>query len=247
MFPVAPIFQQQLFAGLQAAQQGFFNESQGNLPLAINCYQQAINYLSQSMVGAGQASVSVPDHVYHTYGQIHFCAARAKAAVGDVVGAQQHLMEATTAFSTAANLNPMAPHHRLALGDMLLLMGNLPEAGCAFSAVLQLSPGHPYALQRLAAIRYVSGGQTGMPVFRASSGDNSSGPGMKKIQDTIKVATGAIGLLEKIHKLFEGASTSGDAAMGGGTMQGFDPWSGMMMSADPNLVGGWSGFDNSGF
>ena len=182
MFPVALIFQQQLFAGYQAAEQGFFDESQGSLPLAINCYQQAINHLSQSMVGASQSSVSVPDHVYHAYGQIHFCAARANAAIGDVINAQQHLMEATKAFSIAANLNPMFPHHRLALGAVSLLLGNLPEAERAFNAVLQMAPGHPYALQRLTAIRYVFGGQAGMPLYAASSGGSSTGPGIKKVE-----------------------------------------------------------------
>jgi hypothetical protein len=123
MFLVAPMFQQQLLAGCQAAQQELFNESQGKFPhrdqllLAIYC-------LTQSMVSANQASVFIPDHVYHTYGQVLFCAARAKPAFGDDVSARQYLIEATRAFGTAASLNPIVPFHRVALGNVMLLLGN---------------------------------------------------------------------------------------------------------------------------
>jgi tetratricopeptide (TPR) repeat protein len=247
MFPVPPIFQQQFFAGCQAAQQGFFLESQGNLLLAINCYQQAINCVSQSMFSARQASVPVPDHVYHAHGQMHFFAARAKATVGDVVGAQQHLMEAMNAFSFAANLNPMVPHHRVALGDVLMLLGNLPEAERTFNSALQILPGHPYVLQRLAAIRYVSMGQAGMPAYPTNSGGSSKDPGMEKIQDLMKVAGQGVDLLSKFQKLIGGTPTHGAAAMGDTTMQDFNSWAGMMMGADPNFGGGWGGPDFSGF
>ncbi len=247
MFPVPPIFHQQFFAGCQAAQQGFFLESQGNLLMAINCYQQAIAYVSQSMFSARQASVPVPDHVYHTHGQMHFFAARAKAAAGDVVGAQQHLMEAMNAFSFAANLNPMVPHHRLALGDVLMLLGNLPEAERAFNSALQIVPGHPYVLQRLAAIRYVTMGQTGMPAYPANSGGGSKNQGMANVHDLIKVASEGVDLLSKFKGLFGGASTHGAPAMGDATMQDFSSWTGMMTGGDPNFGGGWGGPDFSGF
>jgi hypothetical protein len=130
---------------------------------------------------------------------------------------------------------------------VLLLLGNLPEAERAFNSALQAAPAHPYALQRLMAIRYVSGGQISMPVYPASSGDSSRSSGMKGIQGAIKVAGDAIDLFSKFQKLFEGASTSGDAAMGGGTVQDFNPWIGIVSSADPGLGGGWWGPDNSGY
>jgi hypothetical protein len=93
------MFEQQLFVGCQAAQQGFFYASQGNLLAANSCYQQAIYCITQSMAGANQASVFIPDHVYHIYGRVLYCAARAKAAAGDGVGAQRLLRMAGKALS----------------------------------------------------------------------------------------------------------------------------------------------------
>jgi tetratricopeptide (TPR) repeat protein len=157
---------QQLMSGYTLAQQGTAAESVGNAAGAAQLYDQAIQWIYQSMMTAMQWNVFIPDTVHASLANAHNCAARVKNQLGLQPVAWQHLNQSLMSLNQAIAQNPNVAGYHAAAGTIMMSMGNLPEAERAFSAAQRLAPSDPQSQQMLGMLQSMRAAMTpqaGMP------------------------------------------------------------------------------------
>jgi tetratricopeptide (TPR) repeat protein len=168
MGPVLATINQQFMTGCNLGQQGMATEMAGNLPAAVQLYDQSLAWIQQSMVTAQQSGVFIPDNVLFAFSYTHFSAARAKNLLGWAPMAWAHLNQALGALNQAIAINPSAVQYHVAAGTIMMTMGNLPEAERAFKTALQLNPTEPYSQYMLGFINSACGNTTAANQYYAA-------------------------------------------------------------------------------
>lgn len=149
-----------------ASQQGAMAEMQGNLPIAVQCYDYAVQLIYQSIASASSYTLPVPESVHHSYAGAHFNAARAKGQLGWGPLAMQHLQQSLMALNQCVALNPRFGPYHSAAGSVLLALGNTREAETALRTALTLNPADAQAHAMLGLL----GGMTPLPHADALAG-----------------------------------------------------------------------------
>ncbi|HTT12100.1 MAG TPA: tetratricopeptide repeat protein [Burkholderiaceae bacterium] len=177
--PMLMMLNQQLGQAIALGQQGMMAETAGNPQYAAQCYDQSIVLIQQSMMGAQQIGMPVPPHVHFALGQAHFCAARAKNAMGWAPLALGHLSYALGAINLAISAGPYVPDYHAFAGMVLLAQGNVAEAQRALTTALQLQPVNP-PVQYLLSMVYAAQGNSAIAQqhYSAVQGMMPAGPPM---------------------------------------------------------------------
>ena len=148
---------QQFQQGLNFAQQGMIAEQTGNWAAVAPCYDQAIAFIGNSIAGAVQAGIPVPDNVHFSYAFCHFNAARVKAAMGWPQLAPMHLAQAFQGLQQALAINPNFFQYHSAIGVVMLAQGNVAGAMQAFQRAVQLNPADSWSQWMLASLYSAQG------------------------------------------------------------------------------------------
>jgi tetratricopeptide (TPR) repeat protein len=208
-----PPHEQLLTAARQAMQQVMLFETQGNLMAAIAGIDQAIGFYAQSMNGAAQWGIFIPDPIHFEYGYAHATAARLKRQTGMMPAMiPQHLFMALSAINQALFINGYIPHYHVLAGNICLEQGNLRDADRAFRTALSLNPSDPYTQYMLASVNVqlgnVSAAQTFYTPFQKAQPQGLPDPVPAQqtpgAPDFMKTANDVLSLADKALKVFQG-------------------------------------------
>jgi tetratricopeptide (TPR) repeat protein len=148
---------QQFQQGCYMAQQAALAEQMGNLQGAVQCFDQAILLIGNTVSAAAQAGIPVLDNVFFSHAYCQFNAARVKAMAGWPQAAPMHLAQALQSMNQAIQRNPgFAPYHAAA-GMVLAAQGNVVEAVRAFQQAVQLNPADAWSQWMLASLASTQG------------------------------------------------------------------------------------------
>ncbi len=219
-----PPHEQMLWAARQAVQQALLLESTGNLMAAIAGIDQAIGSYAQSMNGAAQWGIFIPDQIHFEYGYAHAGAARLKRQSGMLVAMiPQHLFMALSAINQALVINGYVPHYHVLAGNICLEQGNLRDADRAFRTALSLNPSDSYTQYMLASVNAQLGNASAAQTFYAPlqqahpqgfalpipTTPKSDAPDyMKTANDVLSLADKALKVFQGFEKAFGGFSTA---------------------------------------
>jgi tetratricopeptide (TPR) repeat protein len=226
---------QQFQQGCYFAQQAMLAEQMGNLAGAVQCYDQAIATIANSMGMAGQYGVPVTDSVFFTFGVCHFNAARVKSMAGWSQMAPMHLAQAHEALRRAIDLNPNFFQYYSAAGVLLLAEGNVGGAMQSFQRAVQLNPMDSWSQWMLSSLYQVQGNaaaanqyyaaasqiqpglpppqqfvqqhQSGPPPMPGSGGSGNSGRATQ--HDWVEMANNALKVTNSVIGLFQQTSSGG--------------------------------------
>ena len=182
---------QQYQQGCNLGQQGMVAESTGNVPMAIQLYDQSIAWIWGSIVQARQLGLFVPAHIPFALAVSHFAAARMKFAAGWLPASSAHLGAAIEALNQAITINPgVAQFHALA-GNILAIQGNWPWAEQALQRAVQLNPNDAWSQWMLAWIHSAQGNMVAANQYYGSAVQGN--PGMPGLPQTFAGLFGAQG------------------------------------------------------
>jgi tetratricopeptide (TPR) repeat protein len=151
------VLNQQFQQGCFLAQQAVMAEQMSNVPGAIQCYDQAIGLIANTIGMASQSGIPVLDNVFFVYGYCHFNSGRLKAALGWGQYTPMHLMQALQALNQAITINPNFFQYHSAAGVVLVAQGAIPAAVQAFERAVQLNPADAWSQWMISSLYSAQG------------------------------------------------------------------------------------------